>query len=424
MSIDINPGCKVRLIEQLSSELRGANVYCDAFIYGHMLHGLRDIRSLPDKGNLAEELRLYVGESAFEVFVADEIRRHFKGPGFNPEGTWSPLTSVPGYEDVTPMATAIVESFCTLPWTYHVCVRLPDVFRELLRLNGGRFQLSEKHIIISGAQLRKTHELPPHANPGLKFNFLTGTRHSDGWEDEAGYLQVEALGYYRNALTEPILSARDDVLSFFGLGLALGLFVDIPIFDLGARPEITQLFVHCLEEGRWQGPSFINLDEQHIAGIQTLSTPTEITDDPALLAERLNRIGTVFTSKLGEKIRLSARWLFDSHCGRDQLLAYVQAAASIEILLGDDDQDASIGLTTLMANRCAYLIAKTPTARSDIIDAFREIYKIRSKIVHTGKNRLNRHEVSLFHYLQHLIYSVINEEQRHLERDHQRGRAL
>ncbi len=134
------------------------------------------------------------------------------------------------------------------------------------------------------------------------------------------------------------------------------------------------------------------------------------------LAYALERIGSVFRSANGKSLRLSARWLFDSHCGRDELLSYVQATVAIEILLGDEDADPDVGLTTLMANRCAYLVATTAKARAHILRAFRDIYKVRSKIVHRGKSRLNSKEVMLFNYLTALVRSVIDKEQRLLER--------
>lgn len=313
------------------------------------------------------------------------------------------------------MATAIVESFCTLPWSYQVIFRLPDFFKQLLETSNGEFRLSDRHRIVSGSKLKGNHQFPDHANSLLQYSLVTGEPAVDGWEDDAGYLQIDTAGYAGSGLTEPMLSAKDDVLSFFGLGIALGLFVNLPSFDLGGRQKITQLSVYRLTESTWAGPQTILLEQQHIDGIRALSAIVSATNGPAVLADKLHRIGSVFRSPSGRAIKLSARWLFDSYCGRDQLLAYVQAAVSIEILLGDDEPDASVGLTTLMANRCAYLIADTPAHRSNLIGAFREIYKIRSKIVHTGKNRLNRKEVHLFHYLQALIHSVISTEQSNLE---------
>lgn len=69
-----------------------------------------------------------------------------------------------------------------------------------------------------------------------------------------------------------------------------------------------------------------------------------------------------------------------------------------------------------MNNRCAYLVATTAEARAHILKAFRDIYKVRSKIVHRGQSRLNSKEVMLFNYLTALVRSVIDKEQRLLGR--------
>jgi hypothetical protein len=160
----------------------------------------------------------------------------------------------------------------------------------------------------------------------------------------------------------------------------------------------------------------LDLDEQHKHGIGSLGLADDARNDPDLMRQKLTRISSVFRSDMGKNIALSARWLFESHCGRDALLQYIQAAVAIEILLGDEEADPSVGLTTLMANRCAFLIAKTPAARTNLLQLFREIYKVRSKIVHRGKSRLNAQEMGLFRSLHLILRTIIDNEQRLLER--------
>jgi len=368
--------------------------------------------SFPDKGKLADELRLFIGDDAFTTFVQGELNRHFNGGGYNRDADIKPLTSYPGYEDTVGLATALVESFCSLPWKYQVCMRLPEGFGDLLKMHPDGFELSDRHRILLGSAL--TNPYPSHPNRLL--DLASGKPLPGDWDDAGAYLVVDVEGYFRVLRTEPVMSARDDIFSFIGLALAFGLFGSGRAGELGAPRRSHQLIIYRLSHEDMDGQGFVALDEHLQSGIRNLSVLAGPAEDGMHLAYALERIGSVFRSANGKSLRLSARWLFDSYCGRDELLSYVQATVAIEILLGDEDADPDVGLTTLMANRCAYLVATTAKARAHILRAFRDIYKVRSKIVHRGKSRLNSKEVMLFNYLTALVRSVIDKEQRLLER--------
>jgi len=83
---------------------------------------------------------------------------------------------------------------------------------------------------------------------------------------------------------------------------------------------------------------------------------------------------------------------------------------ALEILLGDKASSDIMGLGELLRNRCAYLIGKTHDQRQDILKDFKQIYEIRSKIVHRGKSKLTFNERGLFMNLQWLCRRVIQEE--------------
>lgn len=76
-----------------------------------------------------------------------------------------------------------------------------------------------------------------------------------------------------------------------------------------------------------------------------------------------------------------------------------------------------MGLGELLRNRCAYLIGKSQEERLKLLLDFEEIYRIRSLIVHRGKNRLTGKERVLFSRLQYICRSVIQEEVNLLKAD-------
>ena len=72
----------------------------------------------------------------------------------------------------------------------------------------------------------------------------------------------------------------------------------------------------------------------------------------------LPSIKTVFSNpEKAKRILLGAQWLFDSYCGRNELLSFIQVIIVLEILLGGVKTNShGIGLGKLLGNRCAYLI--------------------------------------------------------------------
>ena len=98
-------------------------------------------------------------------------------------------------------------------------------------------------------------------------------------------------------------------------------------------------------------------------------------------------------------------------------MSFVQSMVVLEILLGDEETSDEIGLGELLRNRCAYLIGKSHQQRSDRLREFKEIYRVRSQIVHSGKSRLTPHERVLFDTLRWMCRRVIHEELSLLEAD-------
>lgn len=417
MPLSLAAPLKERLLEQLAAELNKATVFADYAISTWSLRGISSIRSLPDKGELAEQLRSFIGDDPFATFVNDELDTRFKGPGPNPAAEEAPLTNYEGYGDLSTVAADLVESFSTLPWSYQLTIRLPNPFGAVVAREFGEMVLSPRHRIISGAALRAG--FPTAGRRQGLADLMMNTKPAPPWDENGAYLQVAMSGYFRSKQTEPFFAARDDVLTFFGLGIALGLFSEFPLGVRDIDGKVSHFYVHRLTSDAWVEQSTLDIDDQHQQGIGRLALADDIRDDPDLMRQKLGRIGTIFRSDMGKNIALSARWLFESQCGRDALLQYVQAAVAIEILLGDEEADPSVGLTTLMANRCAFLIAKTPAARTNLLKLFRDIYKVRSKIVHRGKSRLNAQETGLFRALQMILRMVIDHEQRMLERAEQ-----
>lgn len=80
-------------------------------------------------------------------------------------------------------------------------------------------------------------------------------------------------------------------------------------------------------------------------------------------------------------------WCVQSEINLDMTMGFIQTCMGLEALLGDNSLEA--GLTLTLTDRCAYLIGKGMTERTEIKKDFKAIYQLRSKLVHGRMNKIN-----------------------------------
>ena len=109
-----------------------------------------------------------------------------------------------------------------------------------------------------------------------------------------------------------------------------------------------------------------------------------------------------------ERIRAAVEWSFDSRQSDNETLALIQACIGLEALIGDDSTDEP--LTARLADRCAYLLGKGHKDRAKIRKDFKEMYEVRSKVIHGRSQRLNLPDSQQLHFAQFVLTSVITTE--------------
>lgn len=236
------------------------------------------------------------------------------------------------------------------------------------------------------------------------------------WKKNTIYLQIDAEGFIGKFVsTQTAENVLSKIKSFCGISIALRLLKVEHTYH-PASPKM-HLIIHKQINENWcfDESDVINDDVSRTISDLTLNDLDGHLDTGLKKASRINKvledIGTVFReSSKAEKILLAGQWFFESYSGRNELLSFVQTMIALEILLGDKASSDIVGLGELLRNRCAYLIGKTHDQRKDILDDFKKIYDIRSKIVHRGKSRLTHHERWLFNKLQWICRRVIQEE--------------
>lgn len=108
------------------------------------------------------------------------------------------------------------------------------------------------------------------------------------------------------------------------------------------------------------------------------------------------------------RIKAAIEWSFDSLTAENETMAFLKACIGLEALLGENEAGPS--LTEALSDRCAYLIATSIKGRKGIKERFKELYKLRSKIVHGSINHLDRENLIQLEFAKHFLRSAIRKE--------------
>jgi hypothetical protein len=405
------------LIEQLVIALREFEVKHRRYVQrGSIFKALSDAEKiLPSNGKLRETINAYVDHDwPFTEFISDEIDIELSSQEFDAEQSSVKLTTLPNYSDATAAGNRLVESFATLPRKYTLSVKLPSQLSPMLSDDETKVELSPSlRIVRARSELR---ELFPIENP--TFGLLAALVGGNDWEENALYVQIEAIGFIGlYGGSTPYNDALRTLRTFFGLGLALRLLENKPVTTLQQLPPF-RIHLHQLKDDKWGNFTNFDLTDTLSADLRALQLNTVngwITNPERQLSWAKTQfsamLGAFKTGKKPETIQLAAQWFFDGNRpGQDELLAYVQTMIVIEILLGDKSVSDQTGLNELLRNRCAYLISESAAERDEILDLFSEIYRVRSQIVHRGKHLLSMEERYLLYRLRFMCQRVFAKE--------------
>lgn len=438
MPLDLHPNCQAQLRTALGDALAKATVRHGMFLTPMTSAYLFLAQSaLPTTGRVHARMQKLIGEAPFVDFASGTLSRELnETQEYQTEEGPISLSSIPMYADTSALADRLVSSFNSLPWQYTVTAPLPPSFSQVFCPHVGRFDLSDTVSIVCGddalssmfplaSGIEKRDQAI--AGGGLLSSLLIPSKAS--WKVDRAYLQVRVEGFIgKYTSTEPLLDAISVLRAFYGLGLALRLFK--PSTSYQAYPQKEKLYVHRRIDEKWVIEELHELESHHSETIRDLKLHDldGSLDSDAKLAGWMKLQLTAMRSVLrasnrAQNILLGAQWLLDSHCGADELLQFVQAAVVVEILLGDKASSDLTGLGELLSNRCAYLIANSHAQRDELLQDFRRIYEVRSKIVHRGKSRLLMNERTLFNKLRWMCRRIIQEEVELLQKDEVAGNA-
>jgi hypothetical protein len=121
------------------------------------------------------------------------------------------------------------------------------------------------------------------------------------------------------------------------------------------------------------------------------------------------------TSDDCERVKAAMEWCVDSYTTQNQTIRFLQVCMGLEAALGDERVRER--LTQTLADRCAYLIARSAKERQTVGKLFRDIYSTRSDIVHGRARALSKPQRAQLGNATKLLEKVIRREFGYLQLD-------
>ena len=104
----------------------------------------------------------------------------------------------------------------------------------------------------------------------------------------------------------------------------------------------------------------------------------------------------------------AASWAFDSIMSKNKIKSFIYLGVAWDALLGSAGGSANI--TTTMGDRLAYLISRSRSERDEVLEKFKEFYRIRSKVVHGRVAWINEEETDIYNWGLFVFEKAFNRE--------------
>jgi hypothetical protein len=398
MALTLDKTQRDALVATITAELPNLNVLHGSLIDAGGSHlGERVRECLPKAPKVGKTTPLTALPDDVPMgFFLDQLEAALPGPLSGAPDKIA-ITSLSGLTDAKAVAERLVESFISLPWQYSlmlptkIAAPASSAMRKIDLGNG---------FFIQAFSSKEAEALPIQRNEAM-INSVMHRRVPERIVPDQYYFVQMTTGYitkYQSVATEVFVDAAK---GFFGLCSITGLLRLDPSW-LGGPAWATPVLVYRHEGGQFRDQPYqwLSVDDSDLLGRLVASGG----DDAAIAcAVSCNAFRDSTT-------RSAARWHLDSFAGSNELLQIIQATVSLEILVGDKEESEQIGLAALLANRLAYFIGDTPTERVATLKRFKQLYKVRSEIVHRGKAVLAPQERKALHEIRIFAHRAIGEQ--------------
>ncbi|WP_156347587.1 MULTISPECIES: HEPN domain-containing protein [unclassified Sphingomonas] len=365
-----------------------------------------------------EKLERFVGEGGLPKLILSEIDNdRDRLEDYEELEAGQRLSDISFINNTISYAKNIVEVIRSLPRRYSITAKMPTT------LSGPVFDiLPDKVNLPEGIKIRKgssiSKNIPINSSHDLiDISLFRNWSKEDKIDrkicDDALYFSMPLIGYA--AVSSSSVLGRefeDNLRAFYGVGMAIGLFSysystegqKMPYMMGHSIDEKEILFTEELEDDL--------LDRHSLLATSDFIKRTE-NNQKKFLLDNLSQMGTVFlNNKDCRKLFLACVWYYKSMVNRRLLDSVLQATIAIEVMLGDRKAAEGVGLTNMLASRCAYLLGTSSEHRREIEEKFKKVYDFRSQIVHEGRHTLKIADRKTISIAKGLCAAIIRKELR------------
>jgi len=341
----------------------------------------------------AKSLAKSLDGSSLESFVRDQLNLIRIDSGNKIPEKGGRLTDLKSFNEPLNVARNVVSALEQIPTQYRLIVRISQELGERIATDSVNFPLSNRLRIVSGAEIPSTFSVKHHKSQ-VDSHIRRYLNKDESFEivREALYIEYRTSGYLAaRRQSRAISEFYDEIRAFYGACLTTGILGEFPNWGDPITPILSGTSI--IEDT--ENFAYIERAEDDVVDCANLSTSGEtdvLIKDGNGIPDILKPILPVFLSDNSAKLKTASSWALRAHLSKRELDKILESAITIEVLMGDRDTSDRIGLTKLIANRCAYALGKSNKERLDIVDFFVKFYRVRSEVVHSGRTALDPEE--------------------------------
>gem|GEM_PF-3613614 len=341
-----------------------------------------------------EKIERFVGERNLARFIVTEINNDRDRTDPKPLlVAGQPLTQLPFVANPITYARKLIGTLEGLPYRYQLTAALPGTFsHKLINFVPDHVSLPSGIIIAKGSALSPDFPVhSPHSavDTDLFHDWFADEQVDRAIRDDRLYFSMPLLGYAVPSSSSVVgRHFEDHIKAFFGAAMATNL---MSYGSDGDSSKLPYIMIHDKQTREILATE--SLEDEILERNYLCSSKSFIERDKSVINSAyrtaLGRIGTIFNDHIDcRRLFAACIWYYRAKTNRRPLDALLQATISIEVMLGDRKSAEGVGLTNLLASRCAYLLGRSSAHRAEIEEKFRRVYELRSQIVHEGRHTL------------------------------------
>lgn len=349
-------------------------------------------------------------------FVKDQLKniRLSESVSLPPKG--GDLTDLKCFKDPLSVSRKIVSVIKSLPFQYIFLSRVCHEFAERSNRSDLDFKISDRMRLVSGAEILSNFKVE-HDNEEIDQaarGQILSKGHMPSIEGDGFYLEYRSSGYVSHGANNPLVSEfYEEMRSFYGVLINQDIYFSMTYASAKGNPIVIVNKV----DGSSKEFSYANYVDEDLTKCYSFITPSTIDerlDSGESVEKILEGLRKVFVSENSLKLKAAASWLLRAQMSPRNLDKAIEYAIALEVLLGDRDTSDRIGLSKLMANRCAYALGKDEKERQKLTAMFLKFYKLRSEIVHSGRTAMSSTEREIINNGRYLANRMLKDEIRRL----------